>query len=44
MFSGARSRVRDVFVAGRPVVQDGRHAGEERIAAEYREALRRLRQ
>lgn len=43
MFSGERSRVRDVFVGGQRVVQDGRHPGEERIAADFRRAVRRLR-
>jgi formimidoylglutamate deiminase len=43
MFSGARNRVRDVWVAGKQVVDGGRHAGEEPAAAAFRAALRRLR-
>ena len=43
MFSGNSNRVRDVFVAGRPVVERGRHPDEEDTAAAFRAALRRLR-
>jgi formimidoylglutamate deiminase len=43
MFSGNRNRVRDVFVGGRQLVADGRHGDAERIAGEFRAALRRLR-
>jgi formimidoylglutamate deiminase len=43
IFSGNANRVRDVFVAGRPAVQQGRHAAEESAAAGFRAALARLR-
>ncbi len=42
IFSGNRSPVRDVVVAGRWRVRDGRHPEEEAIADRYREAARRL--
>jgi formimidoylglutamate deiminase len=42
VFSGASDLVRDVMVAGRRVVRDKHHAGEERAAAGYRQALRAL--
>jgi len=43
MFSGNTNRVRDVIVAGNAVVREGRHAGEEAIARDFRAALLRLR-
>jgi formimidoylglutamate deiminase len=43
LFSGNSNRVRDVFVGGRAVIEAGRHAEEERAAAEFRLALRRVR-
>jgi len=43
IFGGNPGPVRDVFVAGDPVVEGGRHAGEEEAAADYRAALRSLR-
>ena len=43
VFSGSANRVRDVFVAGRPVVENGRHPREESAAAAFRATLRRLR-
>jgi formimidoylglutamate deiminase len=43
MFSGSSNRVRDVFIAGAPVIRDRRHAREEAAAAAFRAALRRLR-
>jgi formimidoylglutamate deiminase len=43
MFSGNSNRVRDVFVAGRPVVEEARHADEAETRAAFRGALRRLR-
>ena len=43
MFSGEANRVRDVLVAGRPVVEQGRHPDEEEARAAFRGALRRLR-
>jgi formimidoylglutamate deiminase len=42
IFSGNRNRVRDVWVAGRRVVEDGRHVDEDRIAARYRSCVRAL--
>jgi formimidoylglutamate deiminase len=42
VFTGASDLVRDVMVAGRRVVRDKHHAGEERAAAGYRQALRAL--
>jgi len=44
LFSGNRNLVREVVVAGRRVVKDGRHRGEERIAAAYRACVERLRE
>jgi formimidoylglutamate deiminase len=43
MFSGSSNRVRDVYVAGRPVVQEGRHGSEEDAEAAFRRCLKRLR-
>jgi formimidoylglutamate deiminase len=43
MFSGNLNRVRDVFIAGVPVVEQGRHPAAADAAAGYRAALRRLR-
>lgn len=43
LFSGNTNRVRDVFVAGKPVVEQGRHRREKEAAASFRAALRRLR-
>ena len=43
MFSGDSNRVRDVLVAGRPVIESGRHPDEEFAAQAFRDALRRLR-
>jgi formimidoylglutamate deiminase len=43
MFSGNANRVRDVYVGGRPVVEDGRHAMEEEAEGAFRAALKRLR-
>jgi formimidoylglutamate deiminase len=43
IFSGSANRVRDVFIAGRPVVENGRHPREESAAAAFRATLRRLR-
>jgi formimidoylglutamate deiminase len=42
MFSGSVGMVRDVMVAGRWVVQHGRHPGEEPALARYKDAVRRL--
>ena len=43
MFSGNSNRVRDVFVAGRPVIEQGRHPDEEEARGAFRQALSRLR-
>ncbi|HEY2344425.1 MAG TPA: formimidoylglutamate deiminase [Xanthomonadaceae bacterium] len=42
IFSGNRGLVREVVVAGRLLVREGRHVDEERIAARYRACVRRL--
>lgn len=42
LFSGNRNLVRDVHVAGRRVVHEGRHVDEGRIAARYRDCVKRL--
>ena len=39
IFSGNDNLVRDVYVGGRKVVDNGHHADEERIAANYRTTL-----
>jgi formimidoylglutamate deiminase len=43
MFSGNANRVRDVFVSGRPIVEEGRHPDQEETRAAFRAALKRLR-
>jgi len=43
MFAGNSNRVRDVFVAGRPVVSGGHHPQEEEARAALRRVLARLR-
>jgi formimidoylglutamate deiminase len=43
IFSGNFNRVRDVFVGGKAVVEQGRHRAEETAAADFRAALNRLR-
>ncbi len=43
LFSGNSNRVRDVFVNGRPAIEQGRHPREEESSAAFRAALRRLR-
>jgi formimidoylglutamate deiminase len=42
VFAGATAAIRHVMVGGRWVVRDGRHPSEDRIAENYRAALRRL--
>ena len=42
IFSGGNACVKDVFVAGRQVVKDGRHANEAAIAKRFKAALSRL--
>ncbi len=43
IFSGNSNRVRDVFVSGRAVIEQGRHAREVESTHAFRAALRRLR-
>lgn len=43
IFSGSSNRVRDVFVEGRCVVDNGRHPREDEAALGFRAALARLR-
>ena len=43
LFSGNSNRVRDVFIAGRPVIEQGRHPRENEASDAFRAALRRLR-
>ncbi len=42
VFSGNASPIRDVMVAGRWVVRDGRHVRQDQIAARFAAAMRRL--
>ena len=42
VFAGGSAAIRHVMVGGRWVVREGRHPAEERIAENYRAALRRL--
>ena len=42
-FGGNPGRVRDVYVAGEPVVREGRHVWEEDAGRRYRLTLRKLR-
>ena len=42
VFAGAAAAIRHVMVGGRWVVREGRHPAEERIAENYRAAVRRL--
>lgn len=42
IFSGGNACVRDVFVAGEPVVTDRRHIKEEAIEKKFRAAVKRL--
>ena len=42
VFSNAGSALTEVWVAGRPVIRDGRHAQEDAIAHRYRAALTTL--
>ncbi|WP_312630838.1 formimidoylglutamate deiminase [Pantoea piersonii] len=43
LFAGRREQIRDVWVAGRAVVEAGRHAEEESCAAAFRQAMAALR-
>ena len=42
VFSGNANVVRDVYVGGRHVIAEGRHSGEDAIAASYRAAIAAL--
>ena len=42
VFAAERTAVRDVFVAGRPVIKDGRHRLEEQIVRDFSDLQRRL--
>jgi formimidoylglutamate deiminase len=42
IFSGSDALVRDVMVAGRWAVREGRHAHEEAAAADYKQAVTAL--
>jgi formimidoylglutamate deiminase len=42
IFAGASAAIRDVMVAGRWVVKDGRHAAEDRLAVPFKELMGRL--
>jgi len=42
VFAGNRSLVKDVFVAGKQVISDGRHADGDEIERRYRRTLRAL--
>ena len=42
LFSGNRPAVKDVHVAGRPVVVDGRHVAHDAVLADYRRAITTL--
>ena len=42
IFAGAGHEVRDVMVAGRWLVQEGRHFAETAIAAGYKRAMQRI--
>lgn len=43
MFAGSSNRVRDVYVAGRAVIEEGRHAMEDEARSAFRASLKRLR-
>lgn len=43
MFSGNSNRVRDVYVSGRRVIEEGRHGSEGEAAAAFRRSVKRLR-
>ena len=42
VFAAGRSAIRDVFVAGRPVIQDSRHPLQDEIVAQFAAVQRRL--
>lgn len=43
LFAGRRDQIRDVWVAGRAVIEAGRHAAEARCAAAFQQAMAALR-
>lgn len=43
LFAGGRAQIRDVWVAGRAVVEAGRHPAQEACAAAFRQAMAALR-
>ncbi|QDY41436.1 formimidoylglutamate deiminase [Candidatus Pantoea soli] len=43
LFAGNRAQIRDVFVAGRQVIDDGHHAAEARAAERFAAAMQALR-
>ena len=43
IFSGNENTVRDVYVGGRRVIENGRHRNEETVARDFKKALRELR-
>ncbi|NPE63915.1 formimidoylglutamate deiminase, partial [Dickeya dadantii] len=42
LFAGDRQQIRDVWVAGKPVIEDGRHALDEEVDARFIEVMRTL--
>ena len=42
VFAGERTAVRDVYVAGKPVLEDGRHPLQEEIVRKFRKVQREL--
>jgi cytosine/adenosine deaminase-related metal-dependent hydrolase len=42
VFSSARTAVRDVFVAGRPVIQEGRHTLQEEVVRQFNAVQNKL--
>ena len=42
VFSGSRATIKDVFVAGRRIVEDGRHSAQEEVTAAFADLQKRL--
>ncbi|WP_448622432.1 formimidoylglutamate deiminase [Dickeya fangzhongdai] len=42
LFAGDRQQIRDVWVAGKPVIEDGRHALDEEVDARFVEVMQSL--
>jgi formimidoylglutamate deiminase len=42
VFAGERTAIRDVYVGGQRVIQDGRHPLQEEIVHRFREVQRKL--